>query len=224
MGFLDDLKKQAGSVQSRQADEQQTLERRTQLVEAAALDVRRYLMELAAQLAVIRPHSTRRYAFDRHVVLDGLPLVDVRFDARRKELRDLELVDHVLMTASVRADEEVRLTRNFVNDIEQLERRLDQASARFEREPVRNPANGKLLEMRYAFVPEVQVCVRMRCDHDAGRLHFMLRNLDGLETVECFLPPHEVDQARLDQLARWWVGEPNTFLDGAREVRRIEAR
>ena len=52
----------------------------------------------------------------------------------------------------------------------------------------------------------------------------MLRNLDGLETVECELPAHLVNQARLDDLARWWVGEPNGFLDGALELRRSEAR
>jgi len=31
-------------------------------------------------------------------------------------------------------------------------------------------------------------------------------------------------QARLDELARWWVGEPNRFLDDALNLRRVEAR
>jgi hypothetical protein len=62
-------------------------------------------------------------------------------------------------------------------------------------------------------------------NHDAGTLRFSFSNLDELETVECEFAPHEVGQSRrLDELARWWLGEPNRFLDGAAQLRRIEAR
>ena len=78
--------------------------------------------------------------------------------------------------------------------------------------------------MRYLFDADLQVSTRVLCDHDRGRLRFALRNLDGLESVDCEFPAHEITQARLDDLARWWVGEPNRFLEGALELRRTEAR
>ena len=224
MSFLDDLKKQAGSLQARQDDGDRTLGRNTQLVEAAAQATRLYLMELAAQLEVIRPAPPVRYALDRRVVLERLPRADFRFDARRKILREQEVLDYVFIACTVKSDRAVQIGKDFVNEIEGLERRLEQAVITFERQPLRQAENGKLIEMRYAFVADVQVSTRVICQHDRGTLEFALRNLDGLETVDCEFAAHQVNQARLDELARWWVGEPNRFTEGALGLRRTEAR
>ncbi len=224
MGFLDDLKKQAGTLQAQQEDAQVVVARNTQLVEAAARTLRSYLMELASNLEVIRPAPRVRYALDKRLVLENLPRQDFRFDARRKILRDLEVVDYVFVVAMVRGPQDQVLAKDFVNEMEGLERRLNQAAVFFRKEPVRNGADGRLLEMRYAFDTDLQVSTRVLCDHDRGRLRFALRNLDGLESVDCEFPAHEITQGRLDELARWWVGEPNRFLEGALDLRRTEAR
>jgi len=224
MGYLDDLKKQAGNLQAQQDDGQRQTARNTQLVEAAARPLRGYLMELATNLNVIRPAPRVRYALDKKLVLDALPRLDFRFDARRKILRDAEVIDYIVMFGVVRGPRAVRLAKDFVNEMEGLERRLAQAGIRHEREPLRQPDSGRLIEMRYAFDADVQVSARVTCEHERGLLHFQLRNLDGLETVDCELPAHLVNQARLDELARWWVGEPHRFLDDAQALRRTEAR
>ena len=224
MSFLDDLKKQAGNLQAQQDDGQRSVARNGQLVEAAARLLRDYLMELAANLDVIHPAPKLRYALDRRVVLEGLPRTEFRFDARRKILRDVDVLDYIIMAAVVRGPRAVQVAKDFINEMEGLERRLEQAAILYEREPIRHADNGRLIEVRYAYDADVQVALRVTCEHDRGTLHFSLRNFDGLETVECELPAHLVNQSRLDELARWWVGEPNRFLDGAIGVRRVEAR
>ncbi|MFO1270292.1 MAG: hypothetical protein U1F50_01180 [Rubrivivax sp.] len=224
MGFLDDLKKQAGNLQAQQEDAQQVAARNTLLVEAAAKTLRSYLLELASNLDVIRPAPKVRYVLDKRLVLDSLPRQDFRFDARRKILRDVEVIDHVFVVGMVRGPRDQVLAKDFVNEMEALERRLGQAAIFFRKEPVRHAADSRLLEMRYLFDADLQVSTRVLCDHDRGRLRFALRNLDGLESVDCEFPAHEITQARLDDLARWWVGEPNRFLEGALELRRTEAR
>jgi hypothetical protein len=224
MSFLDDLKRQAGSLKAQDSHSQQSLLRTTQLVDAAARVVQHYLMELASNLDVIRPLSKRRYALDRGVVVEAFPLVDFRYDARRKIVLDQEVIDHVRMSCSVRSGRKLRISKDFVNEMELLERRLDQALIKADRESIRHPDNGKLVEVSYAFVADVGLSAHLRCDHERGLLHFKLRNLDGLETVECEFAPHLMVQAKLDELARWWVGEPHCFLDGAAGLRRTEAR
>lgn len=224
MSFLDDLKKQAGQLQAGQDDGERSLARNTLIVEGAAKGVRQYLMELAANLDVIRPAPPVRYALDKRIVLEALPRTDFRFDARRKLLREQEVLDYVFIACTVGGGPELQLGKDFVNEIESLERRLEQAVATFDRRPVRQADSGKLIEMRYAFVAAVQVATRVTCLHDQGRLHFAMRNLDGLETVDCEFEAHAVNQGKLDELARWWVGKPNRFLEGALALRRTEAR
>ena len=60
-------------------------------------------------------------------------------------------------------------------------------------------------------------------DIDLGRLRFELVNLDGFETVTVEFPAVEIGSARLDELARWLLGEPNGFLENAQNLRRVEA-
>ena len=47
-------------------------------------------------------------------------------------------------------------------------------------------------------------------------------NLEGFETVTVQFPAFEVGSQRLDELARWIVGEPNGFLRGGQQLRRVE--
>lgn len=224
MGFLDDLKKQAQDLQSRDQVDVAGLARNTALADAAASTAARYLAELTRQLDVIKPNSPARFEFDRKVLLQNPPLVEFRSDARKKRLRDEEVFDHVVFQCIARGGQTHVLTKDFLNEIEKLETRLKQSGVPARSEAVRNPDNGKLQHMRYEFVTDVVVSVHVDPNHDEGRLHFQMRNFDGLETVECDLPAIEVGQARMDELAKWLMGQPHRFLDGALGVKRIEAR
>ena len=225
MSYLDDLKRQAAALQATQTVDHEALARNTALVEAAAKEVSRYLMELGKQLDVLRPVSKVVYAFDKKTRLEGQPMVDFRFDVRRKRLREQDLTDHISFACMIRGRECVTLRKDFVPDSKRLEARIWQSGSTSQTETIRDPATGHFVEMRYVFVPEVRMTLRIVPDHDAGKLRFVFNNLDELETVECEFAPHEVAQSRrLDELARWWLGEPNRFLDGAAQLRRIEAR
>lgn len=224
MGFLDDLKRQAEALRARDDDQQRLQLHVVQAVDAAASALRAYLHELAQSLEAIRPAAHVRYLLDRQVVLQDLPRENFRFDSRRARVLDLDVVDHMHLGCQVRGGARVRLAKDFVTDIELLEGRLNQAGILGERDTVRHPDSGKLLEIVYDFEPEVQLSLSVRCRHEAGRLEFTLRNLDGLETVSCSLAPEAVTPWRLDELARWWTGEPHRFLEGAQDLRRVEAR
>jgi len=224
MSFLDDLKRQAHDLQAVKSIDHAALARNTALAEAAATEACRYLAELAKHLEVIRPVSTTSYQFDAKTRLTGGQMEKFRFDARRKRLRELDLTDHIAFGCVIRATDAIVLKKNFVPEIEKLEARLWQSGASIAGEPVRDSDSGRLIEMKYEFVPEVWVGLKIVPNHDLGLLRFRLSNIDGLETVECEFAPHEIGQRRLDELARWWLGQPHRFLDGASDVRRIEVK
>ena len=224
MGFLDDLKRQAEALRA-QGDHQQRLQLHVvQAVEAAAASLRAYLLDLAQSLEAIRPAARVRYLLDKQAVLQDLPHEDFRFDARRSRVLDLEVIDHMHLNCQVRGRARVQLAKDFVTDIELLEGRLAQAGIPYERDTVRHPDSGHLQQIVYGFVPEVRLSMSVRCRHEQGRLHFVLRNLDGLETVSCSFTPEALTAWRLDELARWWAGAPHRFLQDAEDLRRVEAR
>ncbi|MBC7735205.1 MAG: hypothetical protein H7306_25485 [Bacteriovorax sp.] len=223
MGFLDDLKRQADAAKALQNTDTGFLDRQAALTNTACQTASGYFATLAQQLNVLCPPSRVSYRLDRRQAFDGLRLRDFRADARRKKLRGHEAFDHVALRWRLSSGAPVSFVKNFLPDIEQLESRLRRSGARFSSEAVRNPATAKLQEMRYELVADFEASVWVTPDHDAGRMRFELVNLDGFETVTLDFASFEIGSGRLDELARWIVGEPNTFVQGGQQLRRIEA-
>ena len=223
MGFLDDLKRQADALKARQTIDTAALARNTALAEAACKASFGYLNTLVSQLEVLRPTSAARFTLDRQHVFEGLALSDFHIDARRKRLRDEEVFDFIVLHWQIKSGRKLQLLKDFMPEIERLEPRLRQSGAQVEAEPVRNPDNGKLQGMRYTFSADFVGSVRITPNHDAGRMHFQLHNLDGFESVSIEFPAIEVGTVRLDELARWLAGQPHAFLAGGSDLRRVEA-
>ena len=223
MGFLNDLKRQADAAKALQNTDTGFLDRQAALTTAACQTAFSYLSTLAQQLNELCPPSRVSYRLDRRQSFDGLRLRDFRADARRKKLRGHEAFDHVALRWRLASGTPVSFLKNFLPDIEQLESRLRRSGARFSSEAVRNPVTAKLQEMRYELFADFEASVWVTPDHDAGRVRFELVNLDGFETVTLDFASFEIGSGRLDELARWIVGEPNTFVQGGQQLRRIEA-
>jgi hypothetical protein len=223
VGFLDDLKRQAESLREQQDQDSASLQRNTEAVEAACKTALRYLNTLSAQLDTLQPASPARFRLDRKHSFEQLKLTDFYVDARRRLQPDGEQFDHVLMHWQLKTGQKLVLVKDFIAEIEQLESRLRQSGADTHHETVRHPDTGKLIEMRYTVSADFRGSVRITPRHAAGRLQFLLQNLDGFETITFELPAGEVNDARLDELARWLAGHPHGFLKGAEQLRRVEA-
>ncbi len=223
MGFLDDLKRQADAAKAAQNTDAATLARHTALADAACKSAFHYLATLGQQLEVLKPRSKARFRLDNKTVFENLPCCGWRADARRKMLRGAEVFDHVVLNFQLQSGKRVEIARDFIADIEKLDARLRQSAAKVDREEVRNPDNGKLQQVRYAFVADFHAFVRLTPDHDRGVVQFQMVNLDGFESMTVEFPAIEITTARLDELARWLVGEPHQFLNGGQNLRRVEA-
>lgn len=221
VSFLDDLKRQASVRREQNDKDEAALDERVECTEDACRLALRYLTQLADQLEVLRPVSTARYQLDRQHVFEGLPMSDFYADARRKPLRRTDGLDHMVLHWQLKGGPALDLVKNFPNDIEQLEARLRQAAIKCDPHVVRDPDNGKLIETRFKFEPDFRAGVKLTPDHENAVIHVHLQNLERLESLAFHLPADAVDEARLDELARWLTGAPHRFLDGALGLRRI---
>ena len=223
MGFLDDLKRQADEAKARLHTDTSLLERNGALADVACKTAATYFGTLVQQLNVLQPRSKVTYRLDKRNAFEAMQLCDFRFDARRTRLRGAEVFDHVALRWRMKSGTRLSLMKNFLPDIEQLESKLRRSGAQFHAETVRNPETNRLQEMRYELVADFEGAVNITPDHDHGRARFELVNLDGFETVTVEFAAFEVGTARMDELARWLMGEPHGFLKGGQALRRVEA-
>ncbi len=222
MGYLDDLKRQAEQAQARQTNDRSSLERNMLVVEAACTSAHRYFTQLATQLNVLKPVSRAVFRFDTQTEFRNLQLSGFRADARMKKLRHVDVFDHVSITFDMKTGTRLTIAKDFPPTMEKLEARLLQCGAPYTGDVIRDPATGKFVEKRYEIRADFRGSVRVLPDHDAGWVEFQVVNIEGLGTTRVKFPGFEIGTARLDELARWMTGEPNRFLDGGHELRRIE--
>lgn len=222
MGYLDELKRQADAAKAQQSTDFGALDRNTQLVEAVCTSAYRYFGALAQQLNVLQPVSKLVFRFDNKHSFTSLKLSGFNADSRQRKLRSMDVYDHVLLRYNLKTGSKVTLAKDFPPEIEKLEAKLRQCGALFQSDQIRSPQTGKFVETRFEIQADFRAWVKIVPDHDSGWLQFQLVNLDGFETVSVSFPAFEVGSARLDELARWIVGEPNRFLDGGHDLRRIE--
>ena len=221
MGYLDELKRQADAAKAQQSTDFGALDRNTQLVEAVCTSAYRYFGALAQQLNVLQPVSKLVFRFDNKHSFTSLKLSGFNADSRQRKLRSMDVYDHVLLRYNLKTGSKVTLAKDFPPEIEKLEAKLRQCGALFQSDQIRSPQTGKFVETRFEIQADFRAWVKIVPDHDSGWLQFQLVNLDGFETVSVSFPAFEVGSARLDELARWIVGEPNTFLRDGQQLRRV---
>lgn len=215
MGFLDQLRQQAGALQSQQQVDIAELDRRMRIVEAASKGAYLYLMEVAKHLNVLLPRRSERILLGPKATIDGFTLSNFRFDARRKNLRDHEVFDHVVMQWDAKSGQAFQWRFDFIGEMQRLEEKLRAGGIEYERKESRAHDDNRLLGVNYSCVADLHAHVVIEPKHDEGRIDFELRNLEPFEHKKVSYPAHEVTQALLDELAKRIVGEPHRFVGAA---------
>lgn len=211
MSFLNDLKQQAEHVRAGRTLDQAALQQKVDTTQQACQLTFKYWLELARQLNVLKPVSRARYTFDARVVLEQPAFTTFRADIRRKGFLDRDVTDHVALNWDIPTGQDVHLVKNFPADMQRLQARIDQGGVRCDPYLVRNPDTGKLSEVRYGFVADLQAGVKLQPDHERAQVSFVVDNVDGLTRWVVQFDASQVDEPLLDELARWIVGQPHQF-------------
>jgi hypothetical protein len=215
MSFLNQLKNQAKDLQTQRTEQDSLFEERTSQTEQACRAILPYLQDLARQLNVIQPPAPV-FSLDGKTPWPPMKLVDFRVDARRKRVRDQEVIAYIGMGWRVvpQAGEPVGgvVSVNFPTEMQRVESRLAMGPVKHDRHEVRHPEKSVLLEVRYSYITETRASVVATADHDHGQIQFRLLNTDGFEVVNAPWPAPRIGNDVLDELAKRIVGQPNRFV------------
>ena len=215
MSFLNQLKSQAKTLQNERAAQDQQLGERVEQTEQACGLLLHYLQDLARTLSVLEPAGPA-LTVDGKTPWPAMKLVDFRVDARRKMLRDREVIDYIAMGWRIvpQAGGPVtgKVSVNFPTEMRKVEDRLAQGLVRHERREVRDPErNNVLQEVRYEYVAETRVSVTATPHHEQGQVHFRLLHTDGLEVAQVTIPSARIGHDLLDELAKRVLAQPSLF-------------
>jgi hypothetical protein len=215
MSFLNQLKNQARTLQSQRSEQDSAFEEKVAETEKAARFVLQYLQDLAGQLNVIEPQAPR-FTLDGKVPWPAMKLLDFHVDARRKRVRDEEVIDYVGMgwrvVPQIGKPVGGMVSVNFPTDMKRVEARLAMGPVKHDRKEVRHPEKNTLLEVRYEYLTETRGSITATADHDHGFVHFRLLNTDGFEVANVPYPVGKLTHEMLDELAKRVVGQPNRFV------------
>lgn len=215
MSFLNQLKAQARALQSEQQVQQMQDDESTRQTEAAAKTAWLYVAELARQLEVIEPAGPA-LSLDGKTPWPAMKLVDFRFDARKKTLRDKEVFDYIVIGWRLvpREGDPVggSVSANFPPELQRIEARLFGGSVKHERIDVRHPEKNTLQAIQFNYFTEARGNVTIVADHAAAQLSFRLVNTRGFEVVTVVYPADKIDSHLLDELAKLIVGQSSCFV------------
>ncbi|MGV3492921.1 MAG: hypothetical protein ACO1OY_03555 [Ramlibacter sp.] len=215
MSFLHQLKTQAKALQAERVQQEQDLTERTSVTEKAGRLVLGYLQDLARQLTVIEPDGPA-FSLDGKTPWPAMKLTDFRADARRKPLRDREVLDYIamgwLVVPRIGVPVGGVVSVNFPTDMRRVEDRLMMGPVKHERREIRDPEKKNALkEVRYEYITQTRGSVTATLDHDHAQIHFRLLNTAGFEVVQATVPAVRMAHSLLDELAKRIVGQPSTF-------------
>jgi hypothetical protein len=215
VSFLNQLKSQANALQTQKVENETELAASTQKTELACKTVWHYLNELCKHLNVLVPQAPE-FALDKKFVWPAMRLTDFRLDARKKILRDKEVVDTISVGWQIvplqGQPTPTFIDVDFVPELERVEKNLWFGGVKFERKDVFQPDKKPRRVIRFEFVTQARGYLTVTPDHDKAQLHFRLANTNGFGVKNVVWSAEKMQSDFLDELAKLIVAQPSQFI------------
>ena len=215
MGLLDDLKKEAESLQNQEAARTQSLRSNAVQVDQAMRKVFHYMNELFKQLNVVKPACARTYDLPNVGQIAGLAQSDYRIEYRTV-LKDNKDHFETLNVSYKRSKPEQFEVKRESELIERFRDILWQNNLRFTSEAFRNERRVIVYEL-FKINCEILCAAEIQADYDEGVIRFKLKNIEEFGTTVYTLDPASIEDRALEELAKLFIGKTEA---GFREFNR----
>lgn len=162
------------------------------------------------QLKVIEPATELTFPIHGVGDMSGLKLHNLSADYRRKRTSTnfSDLIDYVMLTFSYSSASKSIVERDESWHIDRLREYLGRYGFKFDLEERKNP-RGSVVNAQFTIPWEVRAFVRVRGDEIRRCITFVTRNIEPLGEQEFIFDAALVDEALLDEFARFMLGQTN---------------
>lgn len=209
MGLLDDLKKEADTLKSQEAERSQSIKANAAAVDRALRKTFQYMHELFKQLNVVKPACPRSYDLLTVGKIDGLTQSDYRIDFRTSQRENKEHYENLTITFKRSKPEQLTVKRD-AESIERFRDLLWQNNMRFTSEPFRNERRVIVMEV-FKINCDVICGADIVGDYENGGIRFKLKNVEDFGPTVYTLEPDTVNDQSLEELAKLFIGKESAF-------------
>ncbi len=217
MSLLEDLKKKAESLQTKEHQRSEQTSQNIIAVDQKLRQIFSYLNELAKTLVVIKPEVQKPYILGTVGTFDGLRQADHFADYRVNNLQNRECFDNVSFIFKSVAPQTLNVPFDDPLLAERFEKLLWEYSVIFNRDDVLN-AQRKIVKVNFRVPHEVRSELVFQGEHEAGSIRIACKNIGRFSYDELVFECDEIDTVWLDELAKFVMTQPTQFkLNGKRQ-------
>ncbi len=208
--LLDRLRRQSDALRDEQSASRRPQEEAIKEIDRRLWRAFKWIDEAISHLEVIRPHVAHDFAIPG-VLTIAAPRYDRGFVSyRRKPMGGQDVLDHVELFYRLDGGTPVELKVQ-PSAAGATEERLRGAHLQFEYQTEQD-ASRVVRYGRFIVTPAVTASVRFEPDYRQQVVDVTLRNVDRFESVCLEFGGEAIDEAVLEDLLRFMLGEANTFL------------
>jgi hypothetical protein len=215
MSFLDELKKEAEArKQKEMAETQSRLEavnRNFLLVQGRLQEVYRYLKKLVEQLGEIDLPVHRSYYVEGIGQVDKLLQTGYAVALKRMTLGHKDFIKEILLGFKCVSDKTFTIEKDSPAAIERQRDYLWRNNIRFDYEEFRNE-RGYVYRGTFTVPAIIPVSFIVSGDLESARIRISTKNFNMLIATEFIYELSEVDNAFLDEFAKYLLNKPSNFI------------
>lgn len=208
--LLDQLREKSQALRAQGEASRKPMEEAAKDIDAVLWRAFRWLDEASSHLGVIHPRVGHVFHLQNIVTIERPRFERGFVSFRRRTFAAQEVLEHVEFFYRLEGDKPLVMRLNPVAS-RGLEERLRTSTLPYQY----TTEQDEKRVMRYGLFqvqPVISASVRFEPDYPQQVVQVTLRNVDRFESVSLDFPPDNVNEAALEDLVKFMMGEPNGFL------------
>ncbi len=216
MAFLDDLKKQAEL--QRQQEQTQTQSKLVAVsqnflaVQTKYKEIQHYVQELVNQLNVLDMDAKRSYFIDGFGLIEDFRPRDYALSIDSIRIGQKDFINALVLRFKCVTDKVIKFERDTPQKIDNQKDYLWQNNLKYQCTEFKNE-RGLLARAVFTVASEVPVTAKFSADFENAKVALQIKNLNGLTVNEFIYDVGEIDQAMLDEFAKFLLDQPNKLRE-----------
>jgi hypothetical protein len=208
MGLLDEFKREADSVLTKQRSSQDALNEKLQAAHVRLKDALQFWVQLFNSLNVVKPDIRRNYYIEGSAQLENLLQCDYNVNGRRLTVDHHDYIDAIVLRFRCTGTQQLTLQKESQSRVDGLRQHLWSHGLKFDLKETKR--EGAYVDRGiFSITPEIAVTLTIAADIDNSQVKLTVRNLERLGDYTYVYDYAEFTAVLLEEIAKVILARPH---------------